>query len=268
MFPLAEEAVAAVQQLSGLRTGRIMVGGSTTVGTYLLPDLMASYRSRHPGIEGHIFVGNNTAVIEQLLSGGIGIAVVAGAPADQRLLSEALLEEHLVTVAAPGHPLAGVASLTADMPAGERLILREPGSQTRELQERALAGWGVTETSRAEVWGPEAVKRCVAAGLGISLISEHAVAEDVRAGTLSLLGMEPAPQTARSLFCGAGTGCFPQPSWPSSNFCGSSTPGQSACSTHRSPTASGENTQPSDPRPRSRARQAGTGPGGPLAGSK
>ncbi|WP_327321194.1 LysR family transcriptional regulator [Streptomyces sp. NBC_01210] len=194
VFLLAEEAVAAVQQLSGLQTGRIVVGGSTTVGTYLLPDLLAAYRSRHPSVEGHIFVGNNKAVIEQLLSGGVGIAVVAGAPADQRLVSETVLEERLVMVAAPGHPLAGIASLTADMFAGERLILREPGSQTRELQESTLGSWGLTEASWTEVWGPEAVKRCVAAGLGISLISEHAVADDVRSGTLALLEVEQAAQ--------------------------------------------------------------------------
>ncbi|MFI5472178.1 LysR family transcriptional regulator [Streptomyces cacaoi] len=194
VFLLAEEAVAAVQQLSGLRTGRIVVGGSTTVGTYLLPDLLATYRARHPGIEGHIFVGNNKAVIEQLLSGGIGIAVVAGTPVEQRLLSEIVLEERLVVVAAPDHPFAGVASLTADALADERLILREVGSQTRELQDRTLAEWGVTGAAQTEVWGPETVKRCVAAGLGISLISEHAVVDDVRAGTLSLLTMDKAPQ--------------------------------------------------------------------------
>ncbi|WP_052865457.1 LysR substrate-binding domain-containing protein [Streptomyces niger] len=77
VFLLAEEAVAAVQQVSGLATGRLPVGGSTTVGTYLLPALLARYRERHPAIECDIFVGNGEAVQEQLLGGGTGLALIS-----------------------------------------------------------------------------------------------------------------------------------------------------------------------------------------------
>ncbi len=195
VFLLAQEAVAAVRQVSGLVTGRLLVGGSTTVGTYLLPALLARYRAVHPGIEADIYVGNNEAVQERLLSGQIGVAVVAGLPHAAQLRAEAVLGERLVLIAPPGHPLVGTDSpVTPEALAEERFLLREPGSQTRELQEQVLAEWGLARAPRGDVWGPEAVKQCVAAGLGLALISEHAVDGDVRAGTLSVLPVHPRPQ--------------------------------------------------------------------------
>lgn len=194
VFLLAEEAVAAVRQVSGLVSGRLLVGGSTTVGTYLLPALLARYREAYPGIECDIFVGNNEAVTERLLGGTIGVAVVAGTPRLSQLSGEAVLDERLVLVAPPGHPLAEQTVIDPEALADARFLLREPGSQTRELQERVLADWGLDGASRGEVWGPEAVKQCVGAGLGLSLISEHAVAGDLRSGALAVLPVRPAPR--------------------------------------------------------------------------
>ncbi|MDI3421183.1 LysR family transcriptional regulator [Streptomyces luteolus] len=194
VFLLAEEAVAAVQQVSGLASGRLLVGGSTTVGTYLLPSLLARFQERHPGIECDVFVGNNEAVLERLLAGDIGVAVVAGVPTASQLLTETVLDERLVLVASPAHPLAGRAEVAPRDLADCRFLLREPGSQTRVLQEQALSEWELDAVSRGAVWGPEAAKQCVAASLGIALISEHAVVDDVHAGTLTVLPVSPAPR--------------------------------------------------------------------------
>ncbi|WP_306316816.1 MULTISPECIES: LysR family transcriptional regulator [unclassified Streptomyces] len=197
VFLLADEAVAAVQQVSSLEHGRLMVGGSTTVGTYLLPALLARFRARYPGVECDVFVGNNKEVAERLSAGDIGIAVVAGGPAPTSgLLVEPVLEERLVLVARTGHPLAAhTGPLEPQLLAGECFLMREPGSHTRSEQERVLESWGITETvSRSDVWGPEAVKQCVGAGLGVALISEHAIVDDVeRSGALTILPVSPEP---------------------------------------------------------------------------
>ncbi|MFE7356965.1 LysR family transcriptional regulator [Streptomyces sp. NPDC057543] len=195
VFLLADEAVAAVQQVSGLTSGRLLVGGTTTVGTYLLPPLLARYQERHPGIECDIFVGNNEAVLERLMSGAIGIAVVAGATTAAQLVPETVLDERLVLIAAPAHPLADAAEVRPQDLAESRFLLREPGSQTRELQEQVLAEWQLADVPHGDIWGPEAVKQCVAAGLGVSLISEHAVVDDVRAGSLAVLPVTPRPRS-------------------------------------------------------------------------
>ncbi|MFK0292724.1 aldehyde dehydrogenase family protein [Streptomyces sp. NPDC090442] len=96
----------------------------------------------------------------------------------------------------PDHPLTGRTAVAPDDPAaaGARLLLREPGPQTRALQERVLADRELGAVPRADTWGPEAVKQCVAAGVGLALISEHAVVHELRAGTLTALPVTPTPR--------------------------------------------------------------------------
>ena len=192
VFLLTEEAVAAIREVSGVQTGRLEVGGTTTVGTYLLPRLLARFRDRHNNIECDIVVGNNGQIVKRLLDGELGLAIVAGQPGAPQLKTETVLDERLLLVAAPGHHLTRTAGhLTPPQLAGERFLLREPGSQTRDLQEAALIGWDLDDMAKADMWGPETIKQSVAAGLGISLISEHAIDAEVRDGRLVVLDVDP-----------------------------------------------------------------------------
>ncbi|MEZ0111711.1 DNA-binding transcriptional LysR family regulator [Catenulispora sp. EB89] len=192
VFLLAEEAVAAIREVSGVQTGRLEVGGTTTVGTYLLPRLLARFRDRHNNIECDIVVGNNGQIVKRLLDGELGLAIVAGQPGAPQLKTETVLDERLLLVAAPGHHLTRTpGTLTPPDLAAERFLLREPGSQTRDLQEAALIGWDLDDMAKADMWGPETIKQSVAAGLGISLISEHAIDAEVRDGRLVVLDVDP-----------------------------------------------------------------------------
>lgn len=190
IFLLSEEAVTAIQQVTGREVGQLTVGGSTTIGTYLLPPLVARFRRRYPGIECDIMVGNGEQVVRALLDGEIGVGVLAGQPVSPQLEVERILAEQLVLVAAPDHPLAGRSVPAADL-AGERFLLREHGSGTRELQEAALLQWGIESAKRSAVGGVEAVKQAVLAGLGISLVSEHAVGGETRTGQLTVIDVDP-----------------------------------------------------------------------------
>ncbi|MEY9926453.1 DNA-binding transcriptional LysR family regulator [Catenulispora sp. GP43] len=192
VFLLTEEAVAAIREVSGVQSGRLEVGGTTTVGTYLLPRLLARFRERHRAIECDIVVGNNGQIVKRLLEGELGLAIVAGQPGAPQLKTETVLDERLLLVAAPGHPLTSTdAPLAPQELAAERFLLREPGSQTRDLQEAALIGWDLDDMAKADMWGPETIKQSVAAGLGISLISEHAIDAEVRDGRLVVLEVDP-----------------------------------------------------------------------------
>lgn len=192
VFLLADEAVAAIRQVSGLQTGKLVAGGTTTVGTYLLPPLLAAFRDRHPGIEIGIQVGNGQAVERGLVDGDIGVAVLAGQPSAAQLVSEPILEDRLVVITQPGHRLADAGTAEPSELAGEPFLIREPGSSTRELQEQAMEDWGLEGST--EIWGPETIKQAVAAGLGISLVSEHCVEQELADGRLSAVEVTPAPK--------------------------------------------------------------------------
>ncbi|MFD1932556.1 MULTISPECIES: LysR family transcriptional regulator [Nonomuraea] len=192
VFLLADEAVAAIRQVSGLQTGKLVAGGTTTVGTYLLPPLLAAFRDRHPGIEIGIQVGNGQQVERGLVDGEIGVAVLAGQPSAPQLVSEPILEDRLVVITEPGHVLSRSGTAEPSALEGELFLIREPGSSTRELQEQAMETWGLDK--RTEIWGPETIKQAVAAGLGVSLVSEHCVEQELADGRLAAVEVTPAPR--------------------------------------------------------------------------
>lgn len=194
IFLLADEAVTAVQQVQGLAAGRIAVAGTTTVGTYLLPGLLARFLGEHPGLEHGLQVGNEQQVERWLLDGEVGLAVLAALPDAPQLVVEPLFADRLVLVCGPGHRYAGQPVRAADL-TGEQFLLRERGSATRTVQEAQLARWNVDGGAVSEMRGAEALKQSVAAGLGISLLSEHAVARDVTTGLLARIEVDPAPGT-------------------------------------------------------------------------
>ncbi|MFI1769333.1 LysR family transcriptional regulator [Streptomyces sp. NPDC020800] len=198
IFHLSEEALAGIERVQGLGSGRLSVGGSTTVGTYLLPKLVARFRARYPAIDIDIFIDNNENVREHLLNSSIGIAVVAGTSPEHPFTAEDVLEERMVVIAPSAHPLSGSASVSPEALSRERFVVREPGSQTRELQERILKAWGLESCPRSDVWGQEALKRCVAADLGLSLISEHAICDEITFGNLTVLNVD-APAESRPI---------------------------------------------------------------------
>ncbi|GAA4447407.1 LysR substrate-binding domain-containing protein [Actinokineospora soli] len=194
LFLLADEAVTAVRQVQGLGRGKLHIGGTSTVGTYLLPGLLAQFHRDHPDIDCGLFVGNAEQVTERLLEGGIALAVLAGEPASASLQHEAILTDRPIVVTPPDHRLVGAAVTPADL-AGEHFIRREKGSSTRRMQDAALVAWGLASVSTIEMWGTETVKQAVQSGLGVSLLSEHTVARELADGRLAALAVDPAPAT-------------------------------------------------------------------------
>ncbi|GAA3467586.1 LysR substrate-binding domain-containing protein [Nonomuraea roseola] len=192
IFLLADEAVTAIEQVQGLIAGRITIAGTTTAGTYLLPPLLTRFVREHPGLEHSLQVGNGEQVQRWLLAGEVGLAVLAGEPSAPQLEVVAMFGDQLVLIAASDHPLVGRPVDAAEL-ARERFLLRESGSATRQLQEAELARWGLIEVPTSDIWGPETIKQAVSAGMGLCLISEHAVTRDVALGEVAIIDVRPAP---------------------------------------------------------------------------
>jgi DNA-binding transcriptional LysR family regulator len=185
-----DDAAAALADLAAGEGGRLLLGASSTPGTYLLPQVLGMLRRSHPRVELQLEIADTHQVLAALLEGRLDLAVVGEAPFAPRLQTELLLTEQLVLVLPPTHPLANRARVTPGELAAEPFVLREPGSSTRAALERALAVHGVRPRVAMELGSMEAVKKSVAAGLGLSMVSEHAVALEVRAGVLAARRVE------------------------------------------------------------------------------
>lgn len=179
----AEEDLAA---LRGLARGTLGVGASTTIGTYLLPPLLGAFHRAHPGIELRLRTANTADVADLLLARELDVALVEGPVEHPGLVVRPWREDRMVVVAAPGHRLAGT-NPDAGRLADEVVIVREPGSGTREVVWAALTARGVRPRATLEVGGTEAIKQVVAAGLGVAVVSAAAAADQLALGTLVAL---------------------------------------------------------------------------------
>lgn len=192
-----EGATGLVAGLRGLETGAVSVASSTTIASYLLPAILASYKREHPGIRANVFVGNTKEAVERLEAGGAEVALVEGLvdrmpPGIER---HPIRLDEIVLVTLPQHPLAG-RDLEPHELDGLKVVWRERGSGTREVAELALEG--VRLENVLELVGSEAVKEAVAEGLGAAFLSRLVVEREARTGIFAATTVN-APGMTRSL---------------------------------------------------------------------
>ncbi|MGV9801846.1 LysR substrate-binding domain-containing protein [Mycobacterium sp. NPDC003449] len=192
VFQLLTSLERQVAGLQGLEAGRLVVAGTTTLGTYLLPRLVAEFAEQAPKVECQIRVGNEDTVENWVLRGEVALGLCAETPREEQLLAHPLFEEEMVLVAAAGTSLARQ-SLRAEDLASQRFLMREMGSATRRQQEAALRLWGLDTAEQWDLWGPDTLKEAVHAGLGLALLSDHSTARERSSGVLVALSVEPPP---------------------------------------------------------------------------
>jgi DNA-binding transcriptional LysR family regulator len=187
LFALAREAEEAMADVRGVRRGRLVIGASTTIGTYLLPGVVAEFWRRHPGVELLVQIENTEQVHRRLAGNELDLGLTEGLVEEEELAAEVFYQDELVLIAAPGHRLAGQPRVALSAVREEPFILREPGSGTRAVEERALAHLKLTVRGAMALGSTEAIKRVVAEGVGLAIVSRLAVRAECAAGTLAML---------------------------------------------------------------------------------
>lgn len=181
------EAVAtrdAVDALKGLSRGSLALGASTTLGIYVLPEPLGVFHQRYPEIALSLNVANTRDILAQLRDGRLDLALVEGSVPYDDLEATAFLADELIAIVPPHSPFAGHALLSASDLASAPFLMREVGSGTREVVDRALVAWGIVPNVMMELGHTEAIKRAVEAGLGISILSRLTVAREIADGRL------------------------------------------------------------------------------------
>jgi DNA-binding transcriptional LysR family regulator len=194
---LLEQAAEIGRLFGAADQGALRVAASFTVGEYLLPPLIAGWKRAHPGIRLRLDIANTRAVLDAVAALEVDVGFIEGARTHPDLDVAHWREDELVVVAAGDHPMAGRRVDRAWLREAP-WILREPGSGTREAADRWLVPGLGRFRIEMELGSNEAVKRAVASGLGVGLLSVHAVTEAVAAGTLTRL-QTPLPPMHRAL---------------------------------------------------------------------
>lgn len=186
MLNLYEESVRVMEDMRELRKGRIRVGASTTIGTYLLPDIVADFKRRYPGVDVELFIDNTEIISNKLLRNKLDIAYVEGPVRVDEILSQEVWRDEMVFISPESYGWADIISPEEldDVP----FIMRERGSGSRETYEAAM---GVPREGMGFTFGnTEAIKRGVRKGMGASCVSRLAVEEEIARGEFRVSRMK------------------------------------------------------------------------------
>lgn len=183
-----EESKKAIEQVGAAKTGKLVVGASTTIGIYILPPLIAIYRSKYPQTIISIKIENTEGIEEALLKKDIDFGLIEGFVKSSYVKREKFRDDELVLIVPAHHPWSDTIELSDLMI--EPLILREEGSGTRMVLEGALMekSLSVSDLNINMVLGnTEAIKHAVAAGLGVSFVSKCTIGKELALGLLRIV---------------------------------------------------------------------------------
>lgn len=189
---LVDMTVRRVREAAG-KPPSLHLAAVTTAGEYLLPPILKLFREQHADVQVRMEVGNRATVLERLLSWEDDVAIGGRPPRERGISGEPFLENHLVVVAAPGHRLASRRSIEPELLSEETWLMREPGSGTRQTTDEFMAEQRIESPLVMTLGSNGAVKQAAAAGLGITLLSTHAVAAELEAGSLVILRVKGTP---------------------------------------------------------------------------
>jgi DNA-binding transcriptional LysR family regulator len=184
----AEEELTALRNLD---SGSLRIGASTTIASYMIPAYLGAFHQRYPGIDLHLVIANTRDIADMMVEHDIEVALVEGPVDDDNLISEAWRTDEMALITSSDHPFASAKGpIEGRAIAGEILIVREPGSGSREVVEQALAAKAVEPMRTLEIGSTEAIKQAVAAGLGVAIVSTVATQDQLRIGRLKQIAVK------------------------------------------------------------------------------
>lgn len=194
MLELRVEAQHALEQFQGRMSGRLRLGGSTIPGGYILPLLIGKFCRMYPEANLNLVLSDTHGIINRIVEGDVEIGMVGAQVAEDGLEYEPVVEDEMVLALPPDHAWAkSRKTVAASELARVPFIIREEGSGTRAATMSALAnqGLGVGDLKVvAEMGSTEAVLQAVKAGLGMSVISRIALADQVKLNLIKTVSIE------------------------------------------------------------------------------
>jgi len=192
---LWEQASDELAALQGVTSGTLRIGAVTTA-EHLLPPMLVPFTLERPDVRLKLQVGNRTEIIQMLARHEIELAIMGTPPRELRTNAAKFARHPMAFVASPSHPLMRKKKITFNDVMAANLLVRERGSGTRTAVEKLLREEGHAAEFGSEVSSNEAIKRMVAAGLGVGFLSVHACGLEFENGLLAILPMPQNPVEA------------------------------------------------------------------------
>lgn len=182
----------ALDELKGMERGKLNISVVTTAN-YFAPHLLAKFCQRYKGVTVSLNVSNRETVLKQLSDNLIDLAIMGQPPEDLDIDSESFIENPLVVIAPPDHPLCKEQNIPVNRLAKEVFLVRESGSGTRGAMERFFAAHEVKINKGMEADTTEAIKQAVQAGMGLGIMSQHTAELELETNRLKILDVQGFP---------------------------------------------------------------------------
>ncbi|SHM91987.1 DNA-binding transcriptional regulator, LysR family [Pseudomonas asturiensis] len=206
LLPKARQLLEGAQQIedsfllpdAGLDT-RLRIGCSSTIGNYVLPQIVAALRASAPSLRVDMDIGNSALIARKVAQFDIDMGLIEAPCHLPELIAEPWLVDEMLIVAGRDHPLAAQEQVSLSDLQHAEWLLREPGSGTREEVEHLLLRHLHDLEDMRQMGSSEAIKRTLAQGIGISCLSRRVVADLLASGDLQMLN-SPLPPLTRRFF--------------------------------------------------------------------
>ncbi|MBA2557666.1 MAG: LysR family transcriptional regulator, partial [Chloroflexi bacterium] len=204
-LPYAERAVASlrggmelVSEMRSGGTGELVLAAAPAVSTYVLPTLLVRFAAQHPSVRLVVRTGHSEEVVEMVARGEVQLGIVR-ALRHPMVTTRPLYEDEVILVTDPRHPFAATGRVTLDQLTEARLILFDRASSYYDLTNAIFREAGVLPRAVMELDNIEAAKKMVELGLGVAVLPQTAIADELRQGVLRAVEIEGSPRIRRRI---------------------------------------------------------------------
>ncbi|ANJ67032.1 transcriptional regulator [Halothiobacillus diazotrophicus] len=183
---------AALSRMKGVSEGQLDLAVTSTVNA-VATGILARFRDQYPQVAIHLDVSNRAEVLGLLTANKVDLAVMGQVPRELGLTATRFMENPLVVIAPPDHPLAGRTQVSIEEISSEAFVVREEGSGTRAAMERFFAARDIEIRTSMEMNSNEALRLAVQAGLGLGVISLQTLELELALKRLVVLPVEGFP---------------------------------------------------------------------------
>lgn len=187
-----DDAKKAVKALSQECSGELVIGTSDHISLHRLPDVLKSYVSAYPRVDLKLRCHRSETILEMVGQNLVDLGVITLPKVAGNFISRVIWEDPMSLVFPKKHPLASLKNIKLKDIVTYGMILPEKGTTTRSSIDGAFSRRGLAPNVAMEVAYIETIKGLVKAGLGISILPDKAVEQDVKAGVLAKSGIQDA----------------------------------------------------------------------------
>ncbi|HEX4998563.1 MAG TPA: LysR family transcriptional regulator [Terriglobia bacterium] len=189
LLAMRDDAFADIRELHELERGRVRIGANESAGHYLLPRLIEAFRTRHSRIHVDVTRQNSSQLIRDLRENMIDLALIAFAPEEKDVEAAPLMNDELILIASPDHPLARAKSVDLRSLGAESFIAHTVSSPSRSRVVDAFRASATPLNIVMEVAMIETIKKLIAMNLGIGFVPEMCAHDEIERGELVRIGL-------------------------------------------------------------------------------